>query len=185
MTVKTVYDEVAALCTEGRIDNEAGFFAALNRALAEVNELEPMTNELFLEYEAPQANGTERSYDMEALDASCLRVIAVYNENGGGGAHKIRTVGNTVFLSGPNSGLYRVLYEKAPPYYDSAKKEASLGVRRKLYPLVVLLTAYYICVEDENPKADAFLARYRALSEEVVRQGRLFREESVHNRYGW
>ncbi len=288
MKIKTIYEEVGALATEGRIDSKRGFYASLNRALSEINHLDPLVDKaeirhfppapLFsfdlprlvtagepLTVFAPDAGafafslagkgrvrvaiegeiveeilltgkdfvyrrsvetlcgkkqavvtlffdsaerliaesgviwrempvGTkekiplfsgETVYDMKKIDPRFLAFAGELRQN-----H--RTLADPArFLSGgkvvlPNSapGLYTVFYERAPLAVSDETEEEEIEIQGHLQHLVPLLTAYYYCVEDDNPKASAFLERYRLLSG-GCRSKKSSEGPGVENRCGW
>lgn len=79
------------------------------------------------------------------------------------------------------SGRYFVAYYALPTLVSEDDAEADLDVRADAAVLVPLLTAYYAALEDENPAADAFLARYEAIRATLGRA----EGETVGDVYGW
>ena len=79
------------------------------------------------------------------------------------------------------AGRYFVAYYALPTLADPEREEATLDVRADAAVLVPLLTAYYAALEDENPAADAFLARYEAIKASLGKSD----GETVGDVYGW
>jgi len=79
-------------------------------------------------------------------------------------------------------GIYEIPYLALPDTATLDGMDEEIFLSENAAALLVLLTAYYLAVEDENPAASFFLTRYEALRERVAAgKG----EEGVVNVYGW
>ncbi len=309
MKIQQVYNEVAALCTEGKIDSRRAFYASLNRALSEINRLDPLEKVCELRHypppllfgfdtprmvtpgepltftfsrtaafafavagtgrvraavddslaetvsfpgEAAEGTGTlfcpkpagglerpvlyrrrtvslsgkasaritltfdtdgllvlesgafygaareedgddvplyarETCYDLAKIDGCFLSFTGKVLRNGKKWEvppEKLSSSGR-VTLPNDSPGLYTVCYYRSPGEASADRAQEELELRYELQHLAPILTAYYYCLEDDNPKAEAFLARYRSLSEGLERRSRSSEGEGVRDCRGW
>lgn len=77
--------------------------------------------------------------------------------------------GSTLVMDGSIAGAFKVFYKKAhDPFTLDTADETEIGLPLKAHPLVPLLTAYYVWMEDEKPKAVDYYNQYEKLSQSIT-----------------
>ena len=284
MKINRIYEETAALCREGRVEERAVFCAALNRALSEVGRLSPEKKRKKILHDLPEAlfslQTPRRVSSGEPLTVKCVNVSAVALSGFGEGAvtvlvdgifcrtltltgefdHRLllsslcekergevtllftseRTLaletlalygclfsrceevpmGNReilypmgddflgftgelfkdgrailegaglclsdkgVFIDRSMKGIYEVGYYAAPQEISETMEEEELYLEKNCEHLLLLLTAYYLSLEDDDGRCEEYLARYReALA--AYKKGLAREDERLIDRYGW
>lgn len=76
---------------------------------------------------------------------------------------------STLVMDGSISGTFKVFYKKAhDPFTLETADETEIGLPLKAHPLVPLLTAYYVWLEDEKTKAVDYYNQYEKLSQGIT-----------------
>lgn len=77
--------------------------------------------------------------------------------------------GSTLVMDGSIPGTFKVFYKKAhDPFTLETADETEIGLPLKAHPLVPLLTAYYVWLEDEKSKAVDYYNQYEKLSQGIA-----------------
>lgn len=100
----------------------------------------------------------------------------------GVGGRALYDTEDAVYIRRDADGIYEIPYLALPDFASADKLDEEIFLREDVHCLLVPLTAYYLAVEDENPAAELFLARYQAMRESVTSNGC---QESVVDVYGW
>ena len=92
---------------------------------------------------------------------------------------------DSVLILSKASGIYEIGYYAAPRAVTKENEEMLLDISADLYDLVILLTAYYACLEAGDARAEAFLARYKASSDAYRNSLHFALNETVEDCKGW
>lgn len=291
MNAKQIYKEVAALTSEGCVENREGFWASLNLALAEVGRIDPVKQYLtvghfpppavyrlpkpctvtsdapltvsaltsaaialsgfgsgklslfcdgaFVEEKTLSGDGFTYRRSVETLcGKACAEVTLVLTSTGemvldslilyermgkeseaeipldgsytvyaadrlaedfGGfsgdilkkgspsqtAPKEVILNGNSLMIANGCRGVYEVGYFRAPVTVTEDNSEEELDVKKECEHLLPYLTAYYCCLEDDDPRAEDFLGRYREAREFYEKRRVPLSAAGVEDRYGW
>ena len=88
------------------------------------------------------------------------------------------------------SGVYRVVYNRRPRVLEETTSPSTdtttvIDLDEELASLLPLLTAAYLWLEDEEEKAQYYMALYRERSVLVEQKTKSIKTSSVRNVYGW
>lgn len=159
---------------EQMVEYESIVINAINRSLSTIEqEVAPIRKYIEIEQD-----GTDEEYQFYVMpsitagkfldfDTTPVRVDDG-DEYVPFGDYEIET-GDTVVISGDIEGVFRIYYKENHPQYTAQTPDSTeLPIPLRAHHLVPLLCAYYVWLDDDQPKAIMYYNQYETLANALL-----------------
>ncbi len=182
MTGRELYKAVAALGYQTSLEFDGNFFAAANIALCSVSRVTSEKKSVFVNINDDACGFIDMllvTDDFDSFSSFPVKELEKGKEYTVEGSSKI------VFLKKINREGVTVEYKKRPTLISYDNFDMDIDIYPALSDLLVLLTAFYVLLDDDPDKAMVYFTRYNEEAERAIRSIRSDLYESVINVTGW
>lgn len=182
MTGNELYSAVSALGYQTSLEFDDNFYTAANIAILTVSRIAPEKRYIALE----KVSGSGEKYDVALLtDDFAGFTDDPIKELVRGRDYRIESGGRITFIKRLDGEDLTVEYKHQPSHLNADNMEDSIDVLPSLSDLIILLTAFYVLLDDDPDKAMLYFTRYSEQAEKAVRGKRDASYERVLNITGW
>ena len=179
MTGKELYKAVCALGYQTSLEFDENFYTAANIALFSLSRLVPEIKTLTLSKEKGEYDMTELTDDFGSFSPSPIHELVC--------GYDYRTEGHSrlvVLREGKNEHL-TVEYKRKPREITLDNFEDEIDISESCADMLILLSAFYVFLDDDPDKAEIFFLRYKEQAGEVIKDRNNALFEKVINVTGW
>ena len=179
MTGKELYKAVCALGYQTSLEFDENFYTAANIALFSLSRLVPEIKTLTLSNKKGVYDMIELTDDFGGFSPAPIRDLVC--------GYDYRTEGSSriVILRDTKRSDLSVEYKRKPVEITLDNLEDEIDIAESYVDMLVLLSAFYVFLDDDPDKAEIFFLRYKEQAGEVIKDRNNALFEKVINVTGW